>query len=332
VFPGVVQPSSAIPPSLAAHFRYPEDLFKVQRQLLASYHVTNPQDFYSSKGFWSVSSDPTKNTDGSSAATVNGAAQDSNLNQPPYYVITQAPGQSQPTFQLISPLTQLARPNLAAWVSVSSDPSTYGKFTVLTLPTDTQTQGPVQMQNQFESTQEFTESRTLFNNAAVKPLFGNLLNLPLLGGLLYVEPIYIQPSGDQGYPQLASVLTGFNGRVGFGPSLSSSLNELFGGSSSATPPPTNRGGGSTTTTTPPKTTSPPATSQAPPNAAMAKAVDGLSKALDQLQTAQKSGDFTAIGNAYTALGQAITEFNQAKAAAPSNTSPATPPPSPTPGK
>jgi hypothetical protein len=330
VFPGVVQPSSAIPAQLKAHFRYPEDLFKVQRQLLTTYHVNNPQDFYSSKGFWSVSSDPTKNTDGSSAVTTNGAAQDSNLNQPPYYVITQAPGQSQPTFQLISPLTSLARPNLAAWVSVSSDPSTYGKFTVLTLPTDTQTQGPVQMQNQFESTQKFTESRTLFNNAAVKPLFGNLLNLPLLGGLLYVEPIYIQPSGDQGYPQLASVLTGFNGRVGFGTSLQASLSDLFAGSSGTTPPPADSGG-STTTTTPPKTTSPP-TSQAPPNAAMAKAVDGLSKALDQLQTAQKSGDFTAIGNAYSALGQAITQFNQAKAAAPTNTSPATPPPSPTPGK
>ena len=61
VFPGVVQPSSAIPAQLEAHFRYPEDLFKVQRQLLTTYHVNNPQDFYSSKGFWSVPNDPTTN-------------------------------------------------------------------------------------------------------------------------------------------------------------------------------------------------------------------------------------------------------------------------------
>ena len=227
VFPGVVQPPSAIPAQLRAHFRYPEDLFKVQRQLLTTYHVTNPQDFYSSKSFWSVPNDPTKSPDGTSNATNTGVP-DNTLNQPPYYVITQAPGQSQPTFQLTSPLTSLARPNMAAWVSVSSDPKSYGQFTVLTLPINTQTQGPVQMQNQFESTQKFTESRTLFNNAAVRPLFGNLLNLPLQGGLLYVEPIYIEPSGSNGYPQLASVLTGFNGRVGFGTSLKASLQDLFG--------------------------------------------------------------------------------------------------------
>jgi hypothetical protein len=327
VFPGVVQPSSSIPAQLKAHFRYPEDLFKVQRSLLTTYHVNNAQDFYSSKGFWSVPNDPTKNTDGSSAATTNANAQDSTLSQPPYYVITQAPNQNKPTFQLTSPLTSLARPNMAAWVSVSSDPSTYGQFTVLTLPINTQTQGPVQMQNQFESTQKFTESRTLFNNAAVKPLFGNLLNLPLLGGLLYVEPIYIEPSGSSGYPQLASVLTGFNGRVGFGTSLSASLSDLFGNSTGATSPPGDDG--STTTTPPSSTTKPPGNSQDP---AVAQAVNDLSKALSQLQTAQKSGDFTAIGNAYTALGAAIKEFNAAKAAQPPAKSTSAPPTSKTPGR
>jgi hypothetical protein len=323
VFPGVVQPSSAIPAQLRAHFRYPEDLFKVQRSLLTQYHVNSPQDFYSSKGFWSVPNDPTKTTDGSSAVTTAGA-QDGTLNQPPYYVTTQAPDQTKPTFQLSSSLTSLARPNLAAWVSVSSDPSTYGQFTVLTLPIDTQTQGPSQMQSQFESTQEFTENRTLFNNSAVRPLFGNLLNLPLLGGLLYVEPIYIEPSGSNGYPQLAIVLTGFNGRVGFGNNLKASLNELFSGSGGTTPaPPT--GGGSTTTTPPSTTTTPP--SNASPNAAaMSKAIGDIDKALAQLDSAQKSNDFAAIGQAYTALGAAVNEYEQAKGG--STTKPSTPPSTP----
>jgi uncharacterized membrane protein (UPF0182 family) len=326
VFPGVVQPSSAIPPALQAHFRYPEDLFKVQRDLLTTYHVASPQDFYSSKGFWSVPSDPTKNADGTTAASTTGVP-DTTLSQPPYYVIAQAPGQTQPTFQLTSSLTALARQNMAAWVSVSSDPKTYGQFTVLNLPIDTQTQGPEQMQNQFESTQKFTESRTLFNNSAVRPLFGNLLNLPLLGGLLYVEPIYIEPSGASGYPQLASVLTGFNGKVGFGTSLTASITDLFSSTGTTTTPPT--GTGTSTTTTPPPTSS---TANSPPAAGMTKAVGDLSKALTDLQAAQKSGDYTAIGSAYTALGTAIAEFNAAKASAPATSSPSVPPTSPTPGK
>ena len=331
VFPGVVQPSSSIPAQLRDHFRYPEDLFKVQRQLMTTYHVTNPQDFYSSKSFWSVPSDPTKSPDGTSNATNTGVP-DNTLNQPPYYVITKAPGQDQATFQLISPLTSLARPNMAAWVSVSSDPESYGHFTVLTLPINTQTQGPVQMQNQFESTQKFTESRTLFNNAAVRPLFGNLLNLPLQGGLLYVEPIYIEPSGTNGYPQLASVLTGFNGRVGFGTTLKASLDDLFGsgGSSDGTSPP------GSSTTTPTTTTAPPSTgpSAKSPSAsdAMTKAVSDVSKALTDLQAAQKAGDYTQIGAAYTELGNAIAEFNQAKAETPTGSSASVPPTTATPGR
>jgi hypothetical protein len=328
VFPGVVQPSTAIPQQLKDHFRYPEDLFKVQRQLLASYHVTNAQDFYSSKGFWSVTTDPTKNQDGTSSTT-NTAAPDSTLAQPPYYVIAQAPGQKSPTFQLTSPLTSLARPNMAAWVSASSDPATYGQFTVLTLPLDTQTQGPGQMQSQFDSTPQFTESRTLMNNKAVSVSFGNQLSLPLLGGLLYVEPIYIQPNNNNGYPQLASVLTGFNGNVGFGTSLNTSLASLFGNSTGA-PPPTSPPNNNNTTT-PTTTTSPPTTTttaQPPPN--LAKAVSDITKAVQDLQNAYKTGDFGQIGAAMTELNNATNEFNAAKSSqAPS---PSAPPPSPTPGR
>jgi uncharacterized protein len=336
VFPGVVQPSSSIPPALSAHFRYPEDLFKVQRDLLTTYHVTNPQDFYSSKGFWSVPSDPTKNPDGTISTATSGVP-DSTLNQPPYYVITQAPGQTKPTFQLTSQLTALQRPNMAAWVSVSSDPGSYGQFTVLTLPTDTQTQGPTQMQGQFESTQKFTESRTLLNGATVKLLYGNLLNLPVEGGLLYVEPVYIEQNGAGGYPQLASVLTGFNGKVGFGSSLQASLQDLFNssGGSGGTPPPPGTSTPSTTPTTTTTTTTPPSTStspNAPPAPNMAKAVNDISTALADLQAAQKSGDYTKMGAAYTELGNAIAEFNQAKAGTPSSGSSPTPASSPTPGR
>jgi uncharacterized membrane protein (UPF0182 family) len=45
-FPGTVKPASAISQQLQAHFRYPEDLFKVQRDMLARYHVSNPSVFF----------------------------------------------------------------------------------------------------------------------------------------------------------------------------------------------------------------------------------------------------------------------------------------------
>ncbi|MGH3622898.1 MAG: UPF0182 family protein, partial [Sciscionella sp.] len=173
VFPNTVKPSSEIPASLRAHFRYPEDLFKVQRDLLTKYHVTDPGQFYSSQTFWDVPSDPTLKAGQTTAQGSAGAGLPSDTTtssgsgggppQPPYYVLAEAPGQSKPTFQLTSALTSLQRENLASWISVSSDPATYGRFTILTLPTNTQTQGPGQVQNQFDSTDKVTENRTLFN-------------------------------------------------------------------------------------------------------------------------------------------------------------------------
>ncbi len=39
----LVKPKAEIPAELSEHFRYPADLFKVQRNLLARFHVTDAE-------------------------------------------------------------------------------------------------------------------------------------------------------------------------------------------------------------------------------------------------------------------------------------------------
>src|SRR5699024_4033876 len=112
-FPGVVQPESAISPELRQHFRYPEDLFKVQREMLAKYHVDDPNEFFTNNAFWSVPSDPTSEAD---------------ANQPPYYVLRGDPKSADPQFTLTSPMRGYQREFLSAYISVSSDPEDYGEF------------------------------------------------------------------------------------------------------------------------------------------------------------------------------------------------------------
>jgi hypothetical protein len=335
VFPGVVQPTSAIPKQLSEHFRYPQDMFNVQRNLLANYHVTNPQNFWSSTGFWSVPGDPTENADGSINTSVSGPS-DNPPPQQPYYVLAQTPGQKTPTFQLTTSLTTLNSGNMAAWMSVSSDPGSYGKITVLTLPTGTPTLGPQQVQSQFETSPKFTENKTFLSNSTVKPLYGNLLTLPVAGGLLFVEPVYTESTNANGaYPQLADVLTAFNGKVGFASTLADSVTNLF--SSVATTP--NAPGSPSANSPPPTSTSPPDSAgvTTPPGGggtvspSLAKAVADISKALQDIANAQAAKDFAALGSAYQELQNATNEFNTAKASmTTAPTSPSAPPPSPTP--
>lgn len=324
IFPGMVKPSSDISPELRAHFRYPEDLFKVQRELLAKYHVSDPQLFYTTNTFWNVPQDPTQegvtNLDPSSSSLQP---------QPGYYVLAETPGEDHPTFQLTSPLTALQRQYLAAWMSVSSDPSDYGTIRVLQLPTSagggSQVPGPVQVQNNFQSDSGFTQQRTLFNNPSVAPIFGNLITLPLAGGFLYVEPVYIQQRNQNSYPQLASVVVSFGSKIGFASTLGDALKQVFGdGANQSATPPTQPPSPppSSSSSTPPPSPPPAAPPTAGTNPALDKAVADIQAALNQLRQAQQSGDFEAQGRALAALQKATQDYQAAE----SSTSSSPPPP------
>jgi len=295
-FPDVVKPASAISDSLRSHFRYPEDLFKVQRELLTEYHVDTPGEFFSTVSFWDVPSDP----------TVQGAAGTAGSAQPPYYLLAGLPGQQGASFQLTSALVSRARQFLSAYVTASSDPASYGKITVLELPAETQTLGPQQVQAQFLGSPEVSSQLNLLRQNQTTIEYGNLLTLPVAGGLLYVEPVYIERAGQSAsYPVLARVLVSYNGRVGYDASLEGALEDVFGpGAGSAVTQPGQQ---------PQAAPGAPGAVVAAPNPAsadQAAAAAAIQQALGQLKAAQQSGDFAAQGQALSALDQAVQRYQQ----------------------
>ena len=214
VFPDVVKPEAEISDELRQHFRYPEDMFKVQRDLLARYHVDDPNVFFNNDAFWSVPNDPT-------------AEESRQLNQPPYYVMAADPKTGKPTFQLTTSYRGLNREFLSAHMAVSSDPENYGDITVRVLPTNTQTQGPKQAQDAMMSSDQVARDRTLWEGT--NDLHnGNLLALPVGGGeILYLEPIYSQRKDQaSAFPKLLRVLVSYKGRVGYAPTIGDALEQV----------------------------------------------------------------------------------------------------------
>jgi hypothetical protein len=285
-------------------------MFKVQRDILARYHVTDPQAFYNGGDYWRIPEDPTV-----------GAV--SKL-QPPYYLTLQMPGQTNPSFSLTSSFVPVGqRENLAGFMAVNSDPGDdYGTIRVLQIPRSVQISGPQQAQNAF-SQPAITQVLNVLKIAnTVKN--GNLLTLPVGGGLLYVEPVYIQAStGSGSFPQLSKVLVGFGDKVAIGATLQEALDSLFGGNSGVTTEePGGNGGG--TTTTPPKGGTTGTT-----NAALQTALADAQKALADAQAALKAGDFAAYGAAQKRLQDAINRAIAAERAGGTATAPASPSPSPT---
>jgi uncharacterized membrane protein (UPF0182 family) len=231
-FPGVIQDSSKIPGYLRPHLRYPPALFEVQREVLAQYHVTNAQSFYGGQNFWTVPNDPT------------GLAAN-RLSQPPYYLTETVPGYRQPEFSLTSTFVPRNRANLAAVMVVDSNPTQpgYGTIRILQLPQDTVTEGPSQVQGAFESYARASIELTQLRKGGSTVTLGNMITLPVGGGLLYIEPVYVTASaaGSTGsYPSLQRVFAFYAGHpVGYGGSLPAALAQVFTGSTG----PSSSGGG-----------------------------------------------------------------------------------------
>lgn len=301
-FPGTVEPESEISDELRSHFRYPEDLFKIQRELITRYHVNDPVDFYNSTDFWEVPSDP---IDASEAAE----------EQPPFYILAARPGEDEPTFQLTSALNALARENLSAFVSASSDPETYGEIQVLRLPGNTAVQGPTQVQQSFVTNEIIARDLTLFNSNDSSAVFGNLLTLPVAGGLLYIEPLYVEGASDNSYPLLRKVLVSFNGEVAYTDTLAEALDQLFGsGAGENAPDQAQTDAPDDGSPVPTPTTEPPASTTTPPAAGEEldrdEAISALDAALTELSEAYQSGDLARIGQAQADLQAAIAAYEQ----------------------
>ncbi len=97
------------------------------------------------------------------------------------------------SFQLTSALNWLQREFLAAYISASSDPSSYGKITVLTIPGEVK--GPKQAFNAISTDTAVTQDLGVIGRDNLNRIrWGNLLTLPVAdGGLLYVAPVYASP-------------------------------------------------------------------------------------------------------------------------------------------
>jgi uncharacterized membrane protein (UPF0182 family) len=235
-FPGAIQPKSAISPDLLAHLRYPEDLFKVQRELLSTYHVTDPHTFYQGSENWKVPQDPTFAS--------------ANVAQPPFYLTVQLPGESTSQFSLTSVYVPNNRQNMASFMSVNADAASdgYGQFTVLQLPSESAVPGPNLVENAMSNDPNVSAELLKYKQDSTVQM-GNLLTLPLDKEVLYVQPVYTYRGGTGSYPILQFVIVSVGGggpngsdQVGIGTSFDQAFANALG-LSETTSSGGNQGGG-----------------------------------------------------------------------------------------
>ena len=280
-FPSLFSDYADMPDALKAHLRYPEDLFRVQTNMWARYHVENPDSFYVGNDYWDVARDPgtvgasgttsVTNTQGQTVST-----RDARID--PYYLFTQLPGATKPEFILLRPFVPTSTGDdnqlLTAFMVGQSDPTNYGKLQVFVMPRGNLPDGPALVQGKIQSNRDVSEAETLLSGTGSQASFGSLTAIPIDGGLVYVRPFYVT-SDQTEIPTLEQVIVYFEGDVAIRDTLQEALAAVFG-------------------TSPPTLEQPPSGTTKPPAGTLTEQVASLltdaSKLFDDAEAALKTGD------------------------------------------
>ncbi len=211
LLPNMFESLEAMPSTLRAHIRYPQDLFSVQAESLMTYHMTDPQVFYNREDQWRAPSEIYANE---------------SQQVEPYYLIMKLPQEETEEFVLLRLFTPAQRNNLIAWLAARSDGDRYGKRLLYRFPKQELVFGPEQIEARINQDPEISQRISLWDTQGSRAQQGNLLVIPIERSLIYVEPLYLVAEQNQ-LPTLTRVIMVYQNRIAMAPTLSAVLSAVF---------------------------------------------------------------------------------------------------------
>ena len=281
-FPSLFTSLDTMPAGLRAHLRVPEDLFTIQTQIYATYHITDPKVFFAREDVWDI---PTAQTSPSNAPT----------KVEPYYVLFRLPTEQNPEFLLIMPFTPRNKQNMISWVAARSDGAHYGEYVSYVLPKDKVIYGPQQVANLINQEPAVSRDFSLFHQpgSGSRVQQGNLLVVPVGNSFLYFEPIYLRATSGTSLPELKKVILADQTKVVYTDTLQQAIDQLVG-----------------TSTAPPPTTAPPQTFTPAQIAHMADLVTQANQHYGAAYAALKAGDLATFASEMAQVGKILAELQQ----------------------
>jgi uncharacterized membrane protein (UPF0182 family) len=289
IFPGILRPLADMPDSLRSHLRYPEDIFRLQTSVYATYHMDNPQVFYNKEDQWTVAS----------MAETQGDGQTQSME--PYYTIMKLPGEQTEEFILMLPFTPKRKDNLASWMVARADGENYGRLRVYRFPKQKLIFGPKQIVARINQDAEISRQLSLWNQRGSQVILGTLLVIPIKESLIYVQPLYLRAESGK-IPELKRVIVAAESRIAMEPTLEASLSRIFGSAPSAAPAPEQ-----------PTLASASPGAPAQPSQPSSEAQNLLMQArqhYDRAMQAQRDGDWARYGEEIKRLGQILESMSR----------------------
>ena len=278
IFPELFVPAEQMPESLRTHWRYPEDMFRIQAEVYKTYHMRDARVFYNREDLWAI---PREVYAGSEQL------------MEPYYIIMRLPDEKREEFLLMLPFTPANKNNAISWLAARCDGENYGKLLAYHFPKERVVKGPSQIENRIQQDTIITEQLALWGRGGSRVIRGNLLLIPLGKSMLYVEPVFLQAEAG-GLPELKRVIVVAGEQIAMEPTLEESIAAIFG----PEVPPT------VTVVKPPA----PAEPEEPVVADIAELIEEAQQHYNKAQQYLKAGDWAGYGEELEALKAVLDQL------------------------
>ena len=301
VYPGLLKPLAAMPADLRAHLRYPEDLFRLQTSLYATYHMGNPETFYHREDQWQVPGAPAVSQSSAGERAGRGRVAGESFLR---HMVMRLPGEGAPEFILMRPFTPRQKDNLAAWMVARNDGVHYGTLAVYRFPRQSLVFGPNQIANRINQDTEVSRQISLWDQRGSEVLRGELLVLPIEGSLIYVQPLYLRAEGGR-IPELKRVIVAQEGRVAMAETLDAALVAMFGEGTTAPSGPRAAARGDAAA---PTVAAPTAADTSARGVTTVELARRASQHYDRARAAQRADDWATYGAEMKRLGEVLREL------------------------
>ncbi|MEX2184278.1 MAG: UPF0182 family protein [Chloroflexota bacterium] len=291
IFPDLFRPFDEMPADIRDNVRYPEELFNVQTRMFGRYHVTNTLRFFQSDDLWTVPA---------------GQTSEQSLTSEAYYVVMRMPGESEAEFLLLQPMIPTLRPNMIAWVAARNDGEAYGTTRVYRFPAETTIFGPAQIEARIDQDANISEQFTLWRNSGSNVIRGNLIVVPILDSLIYLQPIYLQSTGSA-FPEFRRIVVASPRNVVWGDTLGEALRLLLAAEARGGPGPAPTPGPGPGPTPGPEPTPDPAD---PLPTDVAGLIEYANRHFDLAQAALRGGDFARYGDEIAKVEAALQRLDE----------------------
>ncbi|WP_200802932.1 UPF0182 family protein [Clostridium cavendishii] len=214
IFKGLFKDGDSIPKDIREHFRYPQDIFKTQSEVISKYHVKNTTEFFTQEDLWDISSN-IENVEGKERVEES------------LYLMTRLPEEKQLEMVLFQYFNMKGKQNMVSVLGARMDGDNYGKLMLYKFPPQKNIYSPYSFKNRILQDPDISKDISLWQGKGSKVVYGDIIIVPIEKSLLYLDTIYLKADTEQSMPEMKRVIVSNGDKIVSEGTVEKALEKLF---------------------------------------------------------------------------------------------------------